>query len=105
MPTKIALENSAICGAIEDRAHASVRVRSGPRALGHAPVVDMLAAARIVGNAPAVVAIIDIRQRRERAPSAITVCALPSGDLQIMPTETPAADASMAARPARLQRR
>src|SRR5205814_3366180 len=34
-------------------------------------------------------------------PSAITVCALPSSDLQTSPTDTPAADASMAAlRPA-----
>src|SRR4051812_38903578 len=31
-------------------------------------------------------------------PSAITVCALPSSDLHTRPTETPAADASMAAR-------
>jgi len=31
-------------------------------------------------------------------PSAITVCALPSSDLQIRPTETPAFAASMAAR-------
>jgi hypothetical protein len=31
-------------------------------------------------------------------PSAITVCALPSSDLQIKPTRTPDADASMAAR-------
>src|SRR5262249_24698847 len=31
-------------------------------------------------------------------PSAMTVCALPSSDLQMSPTETPAADASMAAR-------
>ena len=31
-------------------------------------------------------------------PSAITVCALPSRDLQTKPTETPAADASIAAR-------
>ena len=31
-------------------------------------------------------------------PSAMTVCALPRSDLQISPTETPAADASMAAR-------
>src|SRR5438309_6780232 len=31
-------------------------------------------------------------------PSAITVCALPKSDLQISPTDTPAADASMAAR-------
>ena len=31
-------------------------------------------------------------------PSAMTVCALPSSDLQTSPTDTPAADASMAAR-------
>ncbi len=31
-------------------------------------------------------------------PSAITVWALPSSDLQTMPTETPAAEASIAAR-------
>ena len=31
-------------------------------------------------------------------PSAMTVCALPRSDLQISPTLTPAADASMAAR-------
>jgi len=31
-------------------------------------------------------------------PSAMTVCALPSSDLQINPTLTPAADASIAAR-------
>ena len=31
-------------------------------------------------------------------PSAMTVCALPSSDLQTRPTETPAADASIAAR-------
>src|SRR5262249_31486305 len=31
-------------------------------------------------------------------PSAMTVCALPSSDLQMRPTETPAAEASMAAR-------
>src|SRR5204862_7116361 len=31
-------------------------------------------------------------------PSAITVCALPRSDLQTRPTETPAADASIAAR-------
>ena len=31
-------------------------------------------------------------------PSAITVCALPSSDLQTSPTETPAAEASIAAR-------
>ena len=31
-------------------------------------------------------------------PSAITVCALPSSDLQIRPTDTPASAASMAAR-------
>ena len=31
-------------------------------------------------------------------PSAITVCAFPRSDLQTSPTETPAADASMAAR-------
>ena len=31
-------------------------------------------------------------------PSAITVCALPSSDLQTIPTETPAAEASIAAR-------
>src|SRR6188508_1444735 len=31
-------------------------------------------------------------------PSAITVCALPRSDLQISPTLTPAADASIAAR-------
>src|SRR5205823_6113467 len=31
-------------------------------------------------------------------PSAITVCALPKSDLQTSPTDTPAADASMAAR-------
>ena len=31
-------------------------------------------------------------------PSAMTVCALPSSDLQTRPTDTPAADASMAAR-------
>ena len=31
-------------------------------------------------------------------PSAMTVCALPSSDLQTSPTVTPAADASMAAR-------
>ena len=31
-------------------------------------------------------------------PSAMTVCALPSSDLQTIPTETPAAAASMAAR-------
>src|ERR1043166_3933769 len=31
-------------------------------------------------------------------PSAITVCAFPKRDLQINPTETPCADASMAAR-------
>ena len=31
-------------------------------------------------------------------PSAITVCALPRSDLQIKPTLTPAAEASMAAR-------
>ena len=33
-----------------------------------------------------------------RPPSAMTVCALPRSDLQISPTETPAADASIAAR-------
>src|SRR5437899_12924538 len=31
-------------------------------------------------------------------PSAITVCAFPRSDLQTIPTETPAADASIAAR-------
>jgi hypothetical protein len=31
-------------------------------------------------------------------PSAMTVCALPKSDLQIKPTLTPAADASIAAR-------
>ena len=36
--------------------------------------------------------------RAATPPSAMTVCAFPRSDLQIRPTFTPAADASMAAR-------
>jgi hypothetical protein len=67
--------------------------------LGHAPVVEVLAAAHRVGEVhlPAV-AVVDVAIAAAMPPSAMTVCALPSSDLQTRPTDTPAADASMAAR-------
>ena len=100
---EVALENPAVVGAIEQRApcfelaHAIGRL-SGVE-LGHAPVVDVLAAAHRVGEVhfPAV-AIVDVGQGRGNAAFRHDGVRLAEQDLQISPTETPAADASIAAR-------
>ena len=83
---EIALQDAAVCGAVEQRAprfqFADAVGRLFCVQLGHAPVVEVLSAASAAAMPP----------------SAMTVCALPSSDLQTMPTDTPAAEASIAAR-------
>ncbi len=100
---EVSLQNPAIRSAIEKRApclqfaHAFRRFPGVQ--FGHAPVVEVLAAAHGVGEMdPPAIAIVNVGQRRRNSASAITVCALPSRDLQTTPTVAPLAPASMAAR-------
>ena len=102
MAAEIALRNFAFLRAIKHRASFEF-VHAGGRFLGvqfrHAPVVDVLATAHCVGE-------MDFPVSRSSTlpiaaampPSAMTVCALPRSDLQMRPTLTPTADASIAAR-------
>ena len=72
MAAKIALQNSAVLGAIEQRApgfqFAHARRRFLGVQLGHAPVVQILAAAHGVGEMDApVVAVVHVAHRRRHA--------------------------------------
>ena len=82
VPSEVALENAAVWGAVEERTPCLQLLDPVGRflrvELGHAPVVDVLAAAHGVGevNLP-VVAVVHIAQAAATPPSAMTVCALP----------------------------
>ena len=104
MAAEVALVDAAVRRAIEHRAPGFELAHAVGRflgvQLGHAPVVDVLAAAHRVGEVhlPVVAVVVVAPCAAAMPPSAITVCALPSSDLQIRPTETPASAASIAAR-------
>ena len=96
VPSEVALKYAAVGSAIEQGAPGLEFVDSSRCflcvKLGHAPVIEILPAAHGVGevNLPAI-AVIDVRQcAAATPPSAITVWALPSSDLQMRPTFTPA---------------
>ncbi len=68
MPAKVALQNPAVAGAVEQRAPRLQLTHALWRFLGvqlrHAPVIQILAAAHGIGEMhPPVVAIVDVRQR------------------------------------------
>ena len=98
-----ALQDAAVAGAVEDGAPALELAHALGRLLGvelgHAPVVQHLAADhRVAEVGLPVSACGDVGSAAATPPSAMTVCALPSSDLQTRPTDIPAAAASIAAR-------
>ena len=101
---EVALQDAAVLGAVEDRAPGLELAHAVGRflgvQLGHAPVVEVLAAAHGVGEVhlPAV-AVVDVGHRRRHAALGHHRVRLAEQRLadEARPT-TPAADASMAAR-------
>ena len=94
MAAEIALQDAAVLGAVEQRAPGFQFAHAVGRFLGvqfgHAPVIQILAAAHGVGEMdPPVIAIVHIGQGRRNAAFGHHSVALPSSDLHTTPTLTP----------------
>ena len=100
---EVALEDAAVLGAVEQGPPALELVDPVGRLLGvelgHAPVVEHLAAAHGVAEVDLPVVLgVDVAHGGGQPPSAMTVWALPSSDLQTSAVRRPRSSASMAAR-------
>ena len=100
---EISLQNAPVFCAIEHCAPGFEFAHAIGRFLGvqfsHAPLIDILAAAHRIGEVDfPIVAIIDVGQRRGNTTFGHDSVSFAEKDLQTIPTETPAAEASMAAR-------
>jgi len=101
--SKIPLQNAAIFCAIEDRApfleFADTNLALPSRAVRPCAIDSHIGRrASCRRNAPSVVAIVHVAERRRDTALAMTVCALPNNDLQTIPTLNPRREASIAAR-------
>ena len=102
MATEVPLENPAVGGAVEERAPCLELADPGRRFLGqelrHPPVVEKLPAPHRVAEMHPPSRLSVVASAAATPPSAITVWAFPSSDLQTTATETPWSTASIAAR-------